>query len=51
MLDRLELEFIKAKDSELFVQTGALWSADPHSEKGKGGKEEGEGKEEEKREE
>ena len=28
MLDRLEIEFMRGKDSDLFEQTAALWSAD-----------------------
>lgn len=36
LLDRVELEFIKAKDSELFEQMGALWSADTLIDKVKG---------------
>jgi hypothetical protein len=36
LMDRIELEFIKAKDSELFTQMGSLWSADTLIERQKG---------------
>ncbi len=35
-LERIELEFIKAKDAELFGQLSSLWKADTYIDKKKG---------------
>jgi len=34
-LDRLELEYIKTRDADLFEQMSALWNADTHIDKEK----------------